>query len=192
MDTQGNHQLVIRDSMLIWRIGGLIMAIISGVDVFYAHFFKNYDLIFLIGSLGMVFLSANLTIIADRPTRTLRLEYRYLLFHNAKEIPFDDIESIHVKSSGGRSHSSATYRIIATLKNGKNVPFRSISSGGRNELARQAARLQAFINHKTALRKSKDTEQTAQNAGSDQPNDTDEANEIPASEISESGMNSEQ
>jgi hypothetical protein len=179
METQGNHQLVIHDSVLIWQIGGLIFALASSIDVFFIHFFKYYDLITLIIGILMVLLSANLTIIADRPRRILRLEYRYLLFHNAKEIPFDEIESIHTQKDSGGSHSSTTYRIIATLKNGQNVPFRSISSSG-SEIPRQAARLQAFINHKSPSPRSKVAQPAA---GSDHPDDTNDDKESSSSEI---------
>ncbi len=85
----------------------------------------------LIG-LAALILNHGLTITADRQTRTLILDYRSLLLHSVKEIPFDDISNIHIQSrtnrESGRSSSSTTYCIQASLKNGEVIPFRSYYS----------------------------------------------------------------
>ena len=53
---------------------------------------------FVVGGLCLVLFSSNLTIIADRPTRTLRLEYQYLIFRTFRKLSFDDTDSIHVQT----------------------------------------------------------------------------------------------
>ena len=197
METQDKHQLVIRDSAAFVQIAGLILAIWGGVSpiffpsrtlIFFQNdipIFKIADPIVLVSGLVMLFFYANLTIIADRSTRTLRLEYRYLLFHTAREIPFDDIDAIRVESSSS-SHSSTTYRIVARLKNGKTVPFRLSSSSGSDK-TRDAARLQSFINYKPALRRSKTTSQIVDFSNSDHPDATGAIDELPSRDQTEPG-----
>ena len=73
-----------------------------------------------------------LTIIANKQTRILTLDYRSIILHSTKEIPFGDIETIRMESHRSRSRrggSSTTYRIEVMLKNGVTIPFRSYYSG---------------------------------------------------------------
>jgi hypothetical protein len=198
METQDKHQLVIRDSALFVQIAGLILAIWGSISLIFfpsriliffpvdITIFKLANPIILVSGLIMLFFYANLTIIADRSTRTLRLEYRYLLFQTAREIPFDDIDAIRVESSLS-SHSSTTYRIAARLKNGKTVPFRLSSSSGSDK-TRDAARLQSFINYKPALRRSKATAQIVDASNSDHPDETSAIDEVSAPDQTESGL----
>lgn len=102
--------------------------------------------LFLIGLAVLLFTSV-LTITADRITRTLKLEYRSVLRRTIKQISFDEIEGINVvrsiaHSKGGRSY---TYQVVAKLKDGKLVPFRSFSSSGSKRKERMAIRLRNFI-----------------------------------------------
>jgi hypothetical protein len=199
METQNKHQLVIHDSALFVQIAGLIFAIWGGISpIFFPSrtliFFQNdipilklADPIVLVSGLIMLFFYANLTIIADRSTRTLRLEYHYLLFQTAREISFDDIDTIGVEKHMS-SHASTVSRIVARLKNGKTVPFRLSSSGGSDK-ARDAARLQSFINYKPALRRSKTTAQIADASNIGQPGETVLIDELNSSDKTETGAN---
>ncbi len=153
METQekaSSQQLVIKsfDFFLVW-IAGALFALWGGLSL--AFFppkilvLQIIDPMTLVSGLVMLLLYPNLTIIADRPTRTLRLEYRYLLFRRTKNIPFDDIAAIraeyshHTDSDG---HSSSGYRLVADLIDGRTVPFRT-SFGGADP--KDATRLQGFI-----------------------------------------------
>jgi len=98
----------------------------------------------------MLLLYPNLISTADRPTRSLRLEYRYLLFRRTKRLAFDDITAIraeyshHTDSDG---HSSSGYRLVADLIDGRTVQFRT-SFGGADP--KDASRLQGFIRRSKA------------------------------------------
>jgi len=197
MSAQKNGQLVIKDSdaIIVWIAGG-IFTMWGIIDLI---FFPSKMLIFeimnpvlVISGLVILLFYANLTIIADRPTRSLRLEYRYLLFHGVRVIPFDDIENIHSgkSSSSSHGHTRTGYRIVATLKNGRNIPFRS-SFGGADP--HWATRLQAFIDYKTAAERRSAVAQIPSQAGSSiQSDEMDETNESPSSGETESGSISEQ
>ena len=60
-------------------------------------------LAFVVDGLTLLLFSADLIITADRSTRTLRLEYRYLLFRTGRKIAFDHFEDVHAEYN--RSHS---------------------------------------------------------------------------------------
>lgn len=107
--------------------------------------FTLFNPLILISGLVMLLFYPNLTIVADRPTRTLRLEYRYLLFRRTKRLAFDDIAAIRAEYShhtDGDGHSSSGYRLVADLIDGRTVPFRT-SFGGADP--KDASRLQGFI-----------------------------------------------
>jgi hypothetical protein len=82
----------------------------------------------VIGLLVLI-LGYGLTITADKQTRILTLDYRSILLHSVKEIPFDDIAAIRIHSRTerevGRSSRSTTYCIRAELKNGEAISFRT-------------------------------------------------------------------
>ncbi len=153
METQekaSSQQLVIKsfDFFLVW-IAGALFALWGGLSL--AFFppkilvLQIIDPMTLVSGLVMLLLYPNLTIIADRPTRTLRLEYRYLLFRRTKNIPFDGIAAIRAEYShhiDGDGHSSSGYRLVADLIDGRTVPFRT-SFGGADP--KDATRLQGFI-----------------------------------------------
>jgi len=153
METQekaSSQQLVIKsfDFFLVW-IAGALFALWGGLSL--AFFppkilvLQIIDPMTLVSGLVMLLLYPNLTIVADRPTRTLQLEYRYLLFRRTKNIPFDDIAAIRAEYShhiDGDGHSSSGYRLVTDLIDGRTVPFRT-SFGGADP--KDATRLQGFI-----------------------------------------------
>lgn len=179
-----NKQLVMIDSAFTVWLFGLTLAFWGGVSLIFfptkilifapveLPIFKMVNPIALAAGVAMMLLYPNLTIIADRTTRTLRLEYRYLLFSDVRVIPFNDIENIHVQTNKTtrRGHTNTSRRIIATLKDGKIVPFRS--SYGRVD-AHQAARLQSFIMYKTRAQLNQEAIQSGQAATGEPPNETE-------------------
>ena len=153
METQEktpSQQLVIKsfDFYIVW-IAGAIFTLWGAIQLRFfraqAMPFTLFNPLILISGLVMLLLYPNLTIVADRPTRTLRLEYRYLLFRRTKRLDFDDIAAIraeysrHTDSDG---HTSSGYRLVADLIDGRTMPFRS-SFGGADP--KDATRLQGFI-----------------------------------------------
>lgn len=194
MSAKNNQQLVIRDSALIMWIVGAILAIGGGISlgffpskilIFFPselQIFKIANPIMLVIGLVILLFYPHLTIIADRSTRTLRLEYRYLLFYRIRVIPFDEIKNVHIEKSWSSSHgSSISYRIAAKLTNGKTIPFR-LSYSGENGKTRQAARLQAFINRKTQAQLSESASQIEQPVASEYPDETEEINHASSSD----------
>lgn len=153
METQEkspSQQLVIKsfDFFIVW-IAGALFALWGGLSL--AFFppkilvLQIIDPMTLVCGLVMLLLYPNLTIVADRPTRTLRLEYRYLLFRRTKRLAFDDITAIRAEYSrhtDGDGHTSSGYRLVADLFDGRTVPFRT-SFGGADP--KDASRLQGFI-----------------------------------------------
>ncbi len=145
--SQPNQQLTFHHSALFVRICGLVFIAVG--LVFYL-FLKDplSGALFALGGLGLLLLARDLTITADRPTRTLRLVYRYLLFSRTKEIPFDAIADIDVEFRKMYEDPDASigYRLVARLKDGQTVRFR-LAYTVKGEKKRQAARLRAFIIH---------------------------------------------
>ena len=153
METQEkapSQKLVIKsfDFFIVW-VAGALFALWGGLSL--AFFppkilvLQIIDPMALVSGLVMLLLYPNLTIVADRPTRTLRLEYRYLLFRRTKRLDFDDIAAIRAEYShhtDGDGHSSSGYRLVAVLIDGRTVPFRT-SFGGADP--KDATRLQGFI-----------------------------------------------
>jgi len=146
-----NEQLIINDSgVMPVRISGAIIALWMSATLYFSasldSTWKILDWVFLISGPVMLLFFANLRIIANRATRTLRLEYRYLLFRRSRTIPFDNIESVFTEKGryirGG--HSKMQYRIAAKLRDGKRVPFR-LSFSGEHEIVHQEKQLQDFI-----------------------------------------------
>ena len=94
--------------------------------------------LFVAMSLLMVLFSANLTFTADKSARILYLRYGYLLFHRTAGIPFDDIADIQVQESvNNRRAEMRGYRLVAVLKDGRMLPFRSYFT--RHDNKKQAA-----------------------------------------------------
>jgi hypothetical protein len=157
MTETAGEQLVFRDSAAVLRIVGLIFAAAS--LIFFLVKIPLAGVAFVAGGVGVLLLTSDLIITADRPTRTLRLEYRYLLFHTTRKIAFDDIDAIRVEksSSTSRGHTSTGFRLAAVLKDGKKVTFRTSYTGNAGK-TQEASRLNTFINHvdrKPALRRAK-------------------------------------
>jgi hypothetical protein len=79
-------------------------------------------------ALWMILFSADLTVTADKSTRTLNLRYGTLL-RSTKTIVFDDIADIQVQKGVYTSSASRTsYRLVVVLKDGRLVPFRNYFS----------------------------------------------------------------
>jgi hypothetical protein len=141
-------QLVIRDTPFALWLFGIVFAGLGGFFFLQAGLERgSFLILFVVIGLSMLLFSSVLTITADRVTRTLRLDYRSLLRHNVKEIPFDEIAGIRVERSfsRGRHGSSSTYRVVLARKDGQDIPFRSYSSSGSGSKEEQATRLRAFI-----------------------------------------------
>lgn len=143
-------QLVIEDFefVIVW-IAGALFALWGGLSL--AFFppkilvLQIIDPMTLICGLVMLLLYPRLKVVADRPTRTLRLEYRYLLFRRTRRLPFDDIAAIRAEyshSSDSEGRTSSGHRLVADLIDGRRVPFRT-SFGSADP--RDATRLQGFI-----------------------------------------------
>ena len=150
MNTQNDHQFVYKDSNMMRWTGmlflfvGLLFYFIFGNDPFFSSggwmgvFDKLSPWLFVAISLLMVLFSANLTITADKSTRILQLRYSYLLFHQTKKIPFDDIADIQSQEGvNTRKAETRGYRLVAVLKDGRLLPFRSYFT--RHENKKQAA-----------------------------------------------------
>src|SRR5258706_1504946 len=142
-----DSQLVIRDSPISLWIFGLIFAGVGAFFFFQVGKDAAFTLIFVAIGLGVLLFSSTLTITADRITRTLTLEYRSLLRHAIKQIPFDEVASINVlrSVSHNKGHTSYTYRVVLTRKDGQVIPFRSYASSGSAGKEQQATQLRAFI-----------------------------------------------
>jgi hypothetical protein len=104
-------------------------------------------LLFLIAAAGIVSLicTSVLTITADRQARVLKLDYRALIRHTVKEIPFDNLTGIRVQVSRGTSRSGPTFQIVADLVGGSSVQFHKYASSGYYSKMRRAEQLCSFI-----------------------------------------------
>ncbi len=148
MDAKEVNRLVYQDTNRLWIIGPIF---IFASLVFFLDKKMPY---FVLGGWGFVIfgvlvllLSNNLTITADQSTRVLQLTYRFLLFCRTVNIPFDEIADIQAQVSRGsssRGTSRKVLRLVAVLKNGKVVPFRSYftQDAGKKKIAQ---RLRLFI-----------------------------------------------
>lgn len=135
--------------VLGWLVGlGLIgYAAFAWFNYPMPEFFLNVALTLAAGAL-LLGLNYALTITADRNARTLTLDYRSPVHHTVKELRFDEIASIRVDSRVSRSRRrgrSTTYCVVAELKNGEKVPFRSYYSGGSFGKQKIADGLREFI-----------------------------------------------
>ena len=153
MTKQEEKQVIVTDSGIWVRVFGAL-ALVGSQGFFLARMpepgrqvFILAGWVFMMIGAAMLLFASDLKIIADRTTRTLRLEYRYLwLFRLARDIPFDDLADISAESSTrtSRGHTSTSYRIVAVLNDGRRVPFRwySFTDGGKKQ---QAARLRTAV-----------------------------------------------
>ncbi len=140
-------QLIFYDKMKDARIVALIMLIVS--VILFLLLGEDGWPVLIFGGLGLLlflFIS-DLTMIADRPSQTLWLEYRSVLKTSVKEIPFAEIAEISVERSRRRKRGRTRiiYRILVTLQNGKTIPFRSYYASVPNEKEKQVSALRAFI-----------------------------------------------
>ncbi len=150
MDNPGN-QLVLHDRPYgLWLFGAAFF--VAGLIIIFTTENGVFPGI-LIGGIGVVMLAstASLTIKADRAARKLTLNYRSLLRHEEKVIPFADIAAIDVEMSvsgerrGTRTRRTPTYRVALRTRGGENIPFRSYYSGGITPHQTMANQLRAFI-----------------------------------------------
>lgn len=83
----------------------------------------------IFAAFGVAFLlfSSVLTIIADRTTGTLQLEYRMALRRTCKQVPYAKIAGINVERAANPKRGF-TYRLTVLQKDGQIIPFRSSSS----------------------------------------------------------------
>ncbi len=146
METQ--TELKIHDRPIaLWIVGLVFLSAGIFILVETAGGQLLFSLIFGGVGLALLLLSNSLTITADRRGRMLKLDYRSLVNHSAKQIPFDNIARIELQRSASysRGGTSYTYRVAAVLKDGSMVPFRSSYSsgvGGKQKLANQ---INAFL-----------------------------------------------
>lgn len=99
------------------------------------------------GLLAVTFAHA-LTVVADKQTGMLTLRYRSVFLRSTREIPINQIQSIHVdsrNSSTNNSQRKTTYQIEITLKNGEKVPFRSYYNSNFIKHQKWADQLRAFL-----------------------------------------------
>jgi hypothetical protein len=149
MEPKDNNQFVYKDSNVM-RWAGVLFLVLS--PLFFLLFKKDSfsaigDWTFVLERLGawifvaisliMVLFSSNLTISADKSTRMLRLRYGSV-FRRTKDVPFEDIADIQVQTSVFTSRARRIgYRLVAVLKNGTMLPFRSYFT--RHDNKKQAA-----------------------------------------------------
>ena len=150
MTTQDKNQFVYKDSNIM-RWAGLLFLVLSplffllfkndsssSIGAWFVVFEKLSPWLFLAISLMMILFSSNLTITADKSTRVLRLRYSFLLFRRTRDIPFDGIADIQSQEGvNTRRASTRGYRLVAVLKDGTMLPFRSYFT--RHDNKKQAA-----------------------------------------------------
>jgi hypothetical protein len=134
-----NQKLIFEDSSRLLKVAGIVLMVASLAFLIPGMVVPGWACI--AGGAALVLLSCDLTITADRSTRILGLEYRYLLFRLKKEIAFEDIQEFIVEKSSHQTgwRQSRTYRVIAILTNGERVPFKLAFSGevGKKQQANQ-------------------------------------------------------
>ncbi len=127
----------------------LIEAVVSVLFTFFLFTppSKAPLLLFLIAATGVVSLvcTSALTIAADRRTRTLKLDYRALVLHSVKEIPFDSLAGLRIEVNRGTSRSGPTSQIVADLAGGGVIRFHKYASSGYYLKLRRAEQLCTFI-----------------------------------------------
>ncbi len=106
--------------------------------------------VWFVTAAALILFASNLTITADRTTRTLTLRYGFLLvLHRTRTLSFDDIADIQCQQTRTRastqSHSARTvWRIIAVRTDGQVVPFRRYFTQDSRK-KQQAAELRELI-----------------------------------------------
>jgi hypothetical protein len=139
-----DSQLVIRDvPILQWAFGILFAGV--GTLVVNQGGPPLFAGIFAAVGVGFLLFSSILTITADRMTRTLKLDYRSVLRHKLKQVPFDEIAGINVERRVGGGKRGFTYRLILLRKDGQVIPCQSVSSSGWKGKERRAGQLRGFL-----------------------------------------------
>lgn len=141
---QNDSQLVIRDVPIFQWVFGILFAGV-GTLVIVQGGPPVVGGIFAAIGVGFLLLSSVLTIIANRMTRTLKLDYRSALRHTWKQVPFDEITGVNVERRVGGRKGGSTYRLTLLRKDGQVIPFRSSSSSGWRGKERHAGRLREFL-----------------------------------------------
>ena len=157
MSEENKDQLIYQD-LNHMRIFGIFIVLASGIFFLFDKKLPMFALAgwaFVIYGLFATFFSSNLTVTADRSTRTLHLQYRYWLFQRTRKILFDEIADVQAQKSReetGNGHPATVYRLVVLLKDGTRIPFRNYSTQDA-ELKQWAYRLRLFI---TGKRQSKE------------------------------------
>lgn len=146
-----NDRLTIHETPFgLW----LFLLVFAGIPP--AVYFYNFPVINLQGVLVLIYTGflviamltiSVLTITADRSMAELTLDYRSVLTHSIKKIPYYDILSIDVVSRRSSSHSgsSTTFQVLINTRSNGSVPLRSYSSSGAGSKVRLAQQLREFI-----------------------------------------------
>lgn len=140
-------QLVIHDTPIALRFVGLVFAGIGAFIFFGSRSEAVFALLFVCIGAFMLVLTSNLTITADRLTRSLSLDYRSVLRHDLKQISFEEIAGIDVQQriSHSRGRTRHTYRVAIRKTDGQLLPLRSYYSSGSMDKQQLASQLSAFI-----------------------------------------------
>ena len=140
---QNDSQLVIRDFPILQWVFGILFA---GVGALIIHQGGPpvFGGIFAAVGAGFLLFSSVMTIIVDRKTQTLKLDYRSALRHTWEQVFFDQIAGINVERKVGPKRGF-TYRLILLRTDGQEIPFRSSSSSGWKGKERRAAQLREFL-----------------------------------------------
>ena len=152
MSNENNNQLVYKDRNAM-RILSPLFILVSPVFFLFDKrlpMFMFAGWAFVIFGVFATFFSSNLIVTADRSTRTLQLQYRFLLFHRSRNIPFADIADIQAQQTMGetsRGYSATMYRLVAVLTDGTVIPFRNHFTQNA-EQKKWASRFRLFITGK--------------------------------------------
>jgi hypothetical protein len=136
-----------------WLVG--LMFLVGAVFFFTRGVGSAAFMALVPGVIGLLllFLPTALTITADKTARTLTLRYGLFIPRSEKEVPFDEIKTIHVDAHTSRRHtkgSSASrrvtsYRLQLVKKDGTILPFRDYYSSDFFLKDQRAKKLRAFI-----------------------------------------------
>ncbi len=145
METTGSpDRLVIHDRPYLgWLISLGLFAL--GIWVLSTNPILPVGLTILgMGALMLVLSGAPLTIIADRNSGTLTLQYNYLVYKNTRQYALDEIVEVMVQRAHSR-RSSATYRVALLTDAGNEIPLRNSYSSGYGSKEKTARRLSEFL-----------------------------------------------
>ena len=146
-----NDRLTIRDVPFVLWLFLLFFAVLPPVFYFYNFPGMNLQGVLILIYTGFMLIAmmavSVLTITADRSMAELTLDYRSVLRHSVKIIPFYDILSIDVirRRSTSDGGSSSTYQVLINTRSKGAVSLRSYGSSGAGSKVRLARQLREFI-----------------------------------------------